>query len=519
MQDAVALWDGDLRLHFASSQFERLLGLPAELVQPGIPMTDLMRFQAVRGDFGPPPPDAAELDAFVRQRCASVRAPEGMRYTRAAPDGRWLEISVAPLEAGGYIIVYRDITTLRLREEELARARDEAEAARDAAEKAARAKSTFLATMSHEIRTPMNGVLGMMEILERSGELTADQTRCLSIMRGSAGALLRIIDDILDVSKIEEGRLELEQVTFSLSDLIGEVMENFAAEASRKSLRLITQPPVQSDMVSGDPVRVRQILSNLVGNAVKFTHAGYILVLTDIRAGEEGNVRVRMTVEDTGIGLTEQQVSRLFQPFAQADGSTTRRYGGSGLGLNIVRRLAGMMSGDVTVQSTPGQGSRFQVTLTLRRAPDVAALPLTPVSDVCASVSVRRPKLLVADDHPINREVLKRQLSLLGFEADLATDGSEALALWRAGRHRIVLLDMHMPVLDGVGVARAIRSEEAVEGSLRSALIAVTASALEADERECLAAGMDDFVPKPITLENLQRALNRALPSMFDRAS
>jgi signal transduction histidine kinase/CheY-like chemotaxis protein/HPt (histidine-containing phosphotransfer) domain-containing protein len=521
LTDGVALYDAGLKLQLANSPLQRLQGFDAGYTVPGPHLPDVLRYQASRGDFGPPPATPEALDALVEDRLALVKTPGGSQYVRKSASGYWIEFSFQPVEDGGLFCHYRDITRLKQREDELARARDEAEAARDAAETADRAKSTFLAAMSHEIRTPMNGVLGMMEVLVRTS-LSPEQLRCVEIMRGSADALLRIIDDVLDVSKIEAGRLELEELPFSVQALVEEAAETLSVEAERKNLRLFADPPGDGpDVVQGDCVRVRQILFNLVGNAIKFTSRGYVRILYDTYR-EGGGVRLTLTVEDSGIGLTVEQAARLFQPFVQADSSTTRRYGGSGLGLTIVRRLAELMGGTAQVESVPGRGSRFTVTLCLAAANTVlprqeltSSAPLT----ITTSKDVVLPRLMVVDDHAVNREVIVRQLEMLGFKTDTAANGDQALALWRARRHQIVLLDLHMPILDGFGLARAIRQDEVDSAVPRTALLAVSANALTGEEERCLLAGMDAFLSKPLSIDALSRALAQWQPPIAVEAS
>ena len=296
------------------------------------------------------------------------------------------------------------------------RERDLAEAARAEAEAADRAKSTFLAAMSHEIRTPMNGVLGMMEVLERS-RLEPAQARCVAVMRESAQALLRIIDDVLDFSKIDAGRMDVERLPFSLGELVEGTVETMRPQAVRKDLALFVDPSAGGpDRVAGDPMRVRQILFNLVGNAIKFTDRGFVRVSTASHAEVGGAVLVSIAVSDSGIGMDEATRARLFQPFTQADSSTTRRFGGTGLGLSISRRLAQLMGGDVTVRSAPGEGSSFVVTLRLDEAGPAAVAETATVRHVAAASAPRRDaaRILVVDDHPVNREVICRQLELLG---------------------------------------------------------------------------------------------------------
>jgi signal transduction histidine kinase/CheY-like chemotaxis protein/HPt (histidine-containing phosphotransfer) domain-containing protein len=394
-------------------------------------------------------------------------------------------------------------------------ARDLAERARAEAETANHAKSTFLATMSHEIRTPMNGVLGMIDVLERQG-LDEAQRRTVAIVRESADGLLHIIDDVLDFSKIEAGRLDLEVTSFSLSGLVEAALNAFRPQSTSKGLTLDAEIDAGSqDALIGDPARMRQILFNLLGNAIKFTERGGVRVRAGTAPLDGGRIRVTLEVIDTGIGLAAEQLARLFEPFVQADSSTTRRYGGTGLGLSIVRRLARAMAGDIAVTSAPGLGSSFTATLVLQAAPPDS--PLRMLSRVAAEpTSVarepgERQRALVVDDHPVNREVLMRQLTLLGIAADSAEDGVDALARWVPGRYAAVLADVHMPRMDGHELARQLRAAEAKHGAVRCPIIALTANAMIGEEERCLAAGMDAYLAKPVSVERLHVTLERWL--------
>ena len=522
MNDGIVLIDKDFNWKFGNEQFNRFLHVPAEITQPGTSCYDVIRYQAERGDFG----ETDDVEAAVQERATMMRTPGCYRYERQIKSRLYIDFTCKPLVDGSLLGVYRDITKLKERELAQADAKDaaemalaEAERERAEAEAANQAKSTFLATMSHEIRTPMNGVLGMMEVLDRQG-LNASQQRTVATMRDSAQALLRIIDDVLDFSKIEAGRLELEVAPFSLSGLIDGVLSTFQGQAIAKGLMLSgAVEPGSDDTLIGDATRVRQILFNLLGNALKFTERGRVTVRASTAPLGGGRTRVTLAVEDTGIGIDEEQRRRLFQPFAQADSSTTRRFGGTGLGLSIVRRLASLMDGDISAESQPGKGSTFHVRLVFDAAPKDALFTATQRS--AASHAGRalplprsggRPLVLVVDDHPVNLEVLVRQLELLGVDADTAVDGVEALEAWGSKPYAAVLADIHMPRMDGYELTRRLRAFEAERHTqARTPVVAVTANAMKGEEERCLAAGMDAYLVKPVNIDWLRATLVRWL--------
>ncbi|MDP3868325.1 ATP-binding protein [Phenylobacterium sp.] len=394
----------------------------------------------------------------------------------------------------------QNITERKLSEALLLQAKEEAEAAN-------RAKSNFLATISHEIRTPLNGVLGMAQVMAAE-DLSPAQRERLGVIRQSGETLLTILNDVLDLSKIEAGKLDLEMAEFDLAGLVGGAQDAFSGVAERKAidLALVISPEARGRYRS-DPTRLRQILYNLVSNALKFTDAGEVR-LAVTRAQED----LVIEVSDTGLGMSAEVMGRLFQKFEQADASTTRRFGGTGLGLAICRQLAELLGGAITVTSAEGRGSTFRVVLPLERIGEetVEAAP-AETTGVATLEPERALRVLAAEDNSVNQLVLKTLLQQVGVEVFVVGDGQQALEAWRAHDWDLILMDVQMPVMDGPSATVAIRADEARSGRARTPIIALTANAMAHQTAEYLAVGMDGFVAKPIDAAKLFQAIAEAI--------
>jgi PAS domain S-box-containing protein len=437
---------------------------------------------------------------------------ELLNYTRSG-EPYWITLQISPIKDSAgrvlrFVSVQTDTTDVRRYQRDLEAAKERAEQMAVKAQAANLAKSEFLANMSHEIRTPMNGILGMAELLLDS-PMPLEQRQCAEIVHESGRALLGILNDILDYSKIEAGMLATETVPFDLGKLLDQASELLRPQAKGKRIEFRVHYPAEAPRAFlGDPGRIRQIVLNLAGNAIKFTDQGSVTVAVSCVERGPFDALIRLAVEDTGIGIPEDLLPRLFEKFTQADASTTRRYGGTGLGLAICKRLAGLMGGNVGVESKAGAGSTFWVTLRLPFEP--ADRPPSPAPAAPASAdlpTVRRSRILLVEDNATNQLVTVKFLQRIGCVVVVARNGQDAAALAAQRDFDVVLMDCHLPGVDGFAATGMIRRAEG--GRRRVPIVALTANAMAGDRERCLTAGMDDYLSKPISLQKLRDCVGR----------
>ena len=494
--DLMVIRDSDFRIVKVNQAWEAALGYTmAEL--EGRPMLDFVH------------PDDLAATHDQMQRVIDERDVRGFvnRYRRK--DGSYRHFEWRARKEGDFCYgVARDVTERIALEIQMSAARAEAEAAN-------KAKSEFLANMSHEIRTPLNGVIGVAAALAQT-ELSAHQREMVDLVLTSGHTLERVVSDLLDFSKIEAGRLEIEALPFDLRAEADGLFEMYRLRADEKGLALaVDYGRGAHGWFSGDAVRIKQVLGNLVANAIKFTAEGEVRVAVDVRTDPVGSTWLALEVRDTGIGFDDDFARKLFQRFSQADGSITRRFGGTGLGLSICQALVEMMGGDISATSAPGEGAAFSVTIPLQRqappAPDaVRAAPAN--AERLAPQREAGLRILLAEDHEINRRVVELILGPAGVTLTSVVNGADALAAYETSAFEVVLMDMQMPVMDGLAATRAIRRVEAERGDgRRTPVVMLSANAMRHHREEAFAAGADLHLAKPVTAATLLGAVTQAL--------
>ncbi len=490
MPDGMAFYDTEDRLVLWNHRYAEVNPELSSTLRAGMTFREIIQIGLEEDLYA----DARGRQAeWVQERLDSRQGLTATMEQRITGD-RWLRVSDRRTAAGGIVTVCTDITDLKNDATALAEARDSAQAANSA-------KSQFLANMSHEIRTPLNGVIGVAQALART-PLTAQQEEMLELIQSSGHSLQVLLSDILDLARVESGRLELASDVFHLGRAVREAAQLYETSAQQKGLQFFVEIAPEADgWIAGDVVRIKQILTNLVSNAVKFTGTGFVSLTAGPGPDRSGAPTLRFSIEDTGIGFDSETRERLFSRFEQADGAITRRFGGSGLGLAISRQLAEMMGGDLDCESEPGGGSAFILTIPFNAAE-------APV--VAPGVVAERPegeqaavRVLLADDHPVNRKVVEMILSQINVELTSVENGADAVQACRDGDYDIILMDMQMPVMDGLTATREIRLHEAAMGLARTPIVMLTANALGEHVALAEAAGADRHLAKPFEAAEL----------------
>ena len=498
--DGFTIHDADFKVLFANERSERDFAATFNALDKGQDFRE-----ATRTAVGSLLPDLSEADRLVMADQISDTLEEGKPIELLTPEGRIMQVMFRPLSEGRKVAVGADVTELRQREKEL-------KAARKAAEAASKAKTTFLANISHEIRTPLNAMLGMAQILG-SAKLEDEQREQVAAILDSGQVLMAMLNDLLDLSKIEAGRFEITPVEKDINVVVHRMMRIWRPRAQEKGISLSSVVDENVPLrLKFDPIRIRQCLANLLSNAIKFTSKGEVgLRVSACPVAEEGQWCVSVAVSDTGIGMDEETISQLFQPFSQGDASIGQTYGGTGLGLAITRQLAGLMGGEVTVVSTPGKGSLFTLTflaeeVAMEEGTDHAGDGSEPQGEAGWRDGLR---VLIADDHPLNRKLVRLFLEPHGATVTELSDGDEVLDALRSNEFDIVFLDAHMRRMDGMDALREIRSAD--ESWSGIPVLILTADAMTGDRQHYIAAGADGYVPKPIDQRELAAEMSRVL--------
>jgi PAS domain S-box-containing protein len=499
--DLLVIRDSDLRIRKVNRAWERVLGYRRDELE-GQPMLSFIHPDDVRPSHDQMirAVDEKDVDGFInRYRCR---------------DGSYRIFEWRAHQHGELVYgMARDVTERTAMEAEMSAARVDAEAANTS-------KSEFLANMSHEVRTPLNGVIGVAAALVHT-DLSVRQREMVELILSSGHTLERVVSDVLDFSKIEAGRLEFDIQPFNLRPEMDGLLDLFRVRAEEKGLRFLTSyGPGASGRFLGDVVRIKQVLGNLLSNAIKFTAEGQVRARIEVRGSQAaGPAELHVEVQDSGIGFDDAFARKLFQRFSQADGSITRRFGGTGLGLSICQALVQLMGGEILAASEPGRGSQFDLMIPLTRSPD-AGMDGDPVGPRHAEASLvrgegeaaRGPRILLAEDHVINQRVVELILGPVGAQLVVAENGEDAVSLFAETDFDLVLMDMQMPVMDGLAATRAIRAFEAsIPGRRRTPVVMLSANAMRQHSEDAVAAGADLHLSKPVTAASLLAAVTRAL--------
>ena len=495
LPEGIVFLDAEGRYILWNKTYADIYHRSADLFAPGRKLADTLRIGVARGDY----PDAVgHEDEWIADRLALLKNP-GVRHEQRISDGRWIMIEERATSDGGVIGLRVDITEMKEQALALRQALARAEAAN-------KAKSDFLANMSHEVRTPLNGVLGLASVLDQS-RLEPDQRDIVQTIIASANLLDALLGDVLTYARLESGRLQLNNEPFRPRQIIDETLALFRPQVAAKGLTLEHDMAAEADLeVIGDAARIKQVLSNLVSNALKFTSEGGVTVRLR-SVGSSETLRHVLEVIDTGIGFDPEDAARLFGRFEQADSSITRRYGGTGLGLAICRQLVDLMGGAITAVGRPGKGATFSVELPLPLAQTTKAAPV----DTPQAPGPTGLRILVAEDNPTNQKVVELMLASLGADVDCVDNGKQAVEAARRGGYDLALIDLQMPVMDGLSAIRAIRAEERAAGHPRLPMVVLSANVMPEHLAGSKAAGADGHIGKPIRAGELLGAITGAL--------
>ena len=500
LPDGFAIFDADDRLVRCNQRYREFFAAPNQLIPLGTAFEDLLKESVYSNRYILDDQTRAGHRQYIAKRLEQHRQPTSGGVEIHLRSGFWLRALESRVPSGGTVISYTDISELKNKEHELANEKSRAESANQA-------KTRFLATVSHELRTPMNAILGLLHLVQSSGNLDTQEQEYIDTTYESAEHLLTLLNELLDLSKMEAGKLELELSQFNLAQVVRKTLKLSDAKACQKGLRLIDDIRGDADLiVEGDAGRLQQILMNLISNGIKFTTEGQVTLTVQ----RHGHGRFTFKVTDSGIGFTDQQTQSLFQPFSQLDTTASRRQEGTGLGLAICKRLVAAMGGSIIAKGVPGQGATFELDVSLPVISEMPLLPGTP----CIAVSAPTPasanltpiRILIAEDSPANQVVFKAMLKNTGYITDVVGNGLEAVEALRTLDYDVVLMDIFMPEMDGLEATRLIRNSRRMEGK---PIIALTANAMPGDQETFLEAGMDDYLAKPVTKDDLLLMLQK----------